>query len=145
MPDEMKQVIALHVFDNLYPGLPLPPGEGEVWTITDADGATVGEVHGARYRLVNPTGDTKPSGGNGEVWLPWAVDADAVKVADVDMDGVPDVDDLDEAQLAALQKRIEDRLVDEAQLAAIDNQAKPKRAEWQRWRDERRGTTGAGE
>ena len=138
MPDEMKQVIAVHLFDNLYPGLPLPPGEGEVWTITAADGTVVGEVQGARYRLVNPTGDNKPSGGNGEVWLPWIVPAEAVALEDVDMDGVPDVDDLDDAQLAALEKRIEERRIDEAHLAAIDSQAKPDRAEWQKWRDKRR-------
>lgn len=137
MPDDMKQVIAVHLFDNLYPGLPLPPGEGEQWTITLQDGSTA-IVEGARYRLVNPTDDTMPHGGNGEVWLPWIVDAEAV-APDVDVEGVPDVDDLDDAQLAALQKRITDRLTEEATRAALDPQAQPSEPEWVKWRKERRG------
>ncbi|WP_353107839.1 hypothetical protein [Gordonia sp. (in: high G+C Gram-positive bacteria)] len=138
MPDEIKHLLAIHVFDNLYPGLPLPPGEGETWTVTSSTGETW-TVNGSRYRLVNPTGDTKPHGGNGEVWLPWVVPAEAVATADGDVDGVPDVDDLDDAQLAALQRRIEERIADEAMLNAMDPQAKPSKPEWVRWREERRG------
>lgn len=139
MPDEMKHLLAIHLFDNLYPGLPLPPGDGEVWQITLPDGTKV-EVGPSRYRLVNPTGDHKPMGGNGEVWLAHSRPAEDAMPAGMvvpDPAGVPDVEDLTDAQLAALEERIELRRIDEARLAEMDAQAKPEEQEWQRWRRER--------
>lgn len=139
MPDEMKQLIAVHFFDNLYPGLPLPPEDGESWTITDAAGAAVAEIGPSKYRLVNPTGDVKPMGGNGETWLAHSVPAEAAvpDLADDEVENVPDVDDLSEREFAALQARVEQRIEDDARLAAMDAQAKPEEPEWQRWRRER--------
>ncbi|WP_062368035.1 hypothetical protein ACK8HH_17075 [Gordonia sp. LUNF6] len=148
MPAEMKQLIAIHVFDNLYPGLPEPPAEGESWTITDADGNHVADVGSSRYRLVNPTGDSKPMGGNGETWLAHAVPAEAAVPAEMDEDelaAVPDVDDLTEAQFAALQAKVDQRLEDDARLAAMDAQAQPTETEWQKWRREKFGLDGGDE
>lgn len=142
MPPELKQLVAVHVFDNLYPGLPQPPEVGESWTITNSAGDLVGEVGPSRYRLVNPTGDSKPMGGNGETWLAHSIPAEAAvldAMTDVDLEQVPDVDDLDERQFAELQARIDKRIEDEARLAAMDSQAKPSEADWQKWRREKFG------
>ena len=139
MPAEMKQLLAVHVFDNLYPGLPEPPGPGESWTITDAAGEVVAEVSGSKYRLVNPTGDAKPMGGNGETWLAHSIPAEAAvpDLSEEELADVPDVDDLSERQFAELQAKVEQRVEDEARLAAMDSQAKPAEADWQKWRRER--------
>lgn len=136
MPPEMKQLLAVHLFDNLYPGLPLPPKPGESWTITGADGEVVAEVGSSTYRLVNPTGDSKPMGGNGETWLAHSVPAEAAvpDLSDEELADVPDVDDLSERQFAELQAKVEQRIEDQARLDAMDSQAKPEPADWQKWR-----------
>lgn len=138
MPEEVKHLLAIHVFDNLYPGLPLPPEPGEKWTITDAAGAVAGEVAGSKYRLVNPTGDVMPAGGNGEEWVAHSLPGESI-MPDVVVEGVPDVDGLDDAQFEALQARVVQRIEDEARLAAMDTQAKPTKPEWVRWKEDRNG------
>lgn len=111
-PPEYAQAIAVHL-ENLYPGLPLPSREPQ----------TV-ELQGSKYRLVNPTGDTKPMGGNGELWLPWTEDAATVGVEAVmpDPDGIPDINELSEAQLQALEAHIDQRRADEARAQELDRE-----------------------
>lgn len=135
LPEELKHLIAVHVFDNLYPGLPLPPGPGETWTVTMPDGAEV-TVGPSRYRLVNPTGDVMPAGGNGEEWVAHSLPGESI-MPDIAVEGVPDVDDLTDDQFEALQARVVRRIEDEARLEAMDSQARPSEPEWAKWRRER--------
>ncbi|QRY62761.1 hypothetical protein JVX90_00340 [Gordonia sp. PDNC005] len=139
LPDELKQLVAVHVFDNLYPGIPAPPEPGETWTVTSSTGAefTIGS---STYRLVNPSGDSMPMGGNGETWLAHAIPGEAAVPDEVvDMTAVPEVDDLSEAEFEALQARVMQRIEDEARVSAMDAQARPEKPDWQKWREEKFG------
>lgn len=145
-PEEFKHILAIHIFDNLYPGLPAPAAPGTEWHLVGSDGAAVVDGRGqpvvvgaAKYRLVNPTGDRMPMGGNGEMWLPWSTPAEAVAPAVVmaDPDGVPDVNELSEAQLVALEQQIEQRRIDEARAREADVDVAPSDPGWVQWRQER--------
>ncbi|QPO17109.1 minor tail protein [Gordonia phage Lilbeanie] len=129
-PDELKQLLGIHIFDNLYPGLPAPLEPGQTWWLfRDAEGTQpeVDErgvhrrVDASKYRLVNPTGQDLPMGGAGEFWLPWTAKVDAEprrrSRTAVDHDGLPDVDKYTDAQIEALELQLaqlkQDRLVSE--------------------------------
>lgn len=127
LPWDYTNVIAIHL-QNLYPNLPLPSQEPQTVTL-----------EGSKYRLVNPTGDDKPMGGNGELWLPWCEDAESVGVDAVMADpvDVPDVNELSDAQLTALEQHIEQRRADEARAAELDQGHDPQAEEWMRYRADR--------
>lgn len=140
LPEEFKHLLAQHIFDNLYPGLEAPPGEGETWTVTRPD-STEFTIGPSRYRLVNPTGDRMPMGGNGEEWVAWSLPGEVLQPAadPVDPAAVPDVDDLTDDEFAALQDKVMKRIENDARLAALDEQAKPTEPEWEQWRREQFG------
>ncbi|UVG34999.1 hypothetical protein SEA_VIACONLECTUS_36 [Gordonia phage ViaConlectus] len=131
-PTELKQVVCIHVFENLYPGLPAPLPPGVRAHLVGDDGKPIVNERGepviigsSKYRLVNPTGDKGLTmGGAGEHWLTWAVDAQAVQRATAETmaevgpaQPMPDVGQMDEQellahaeQLRAQQLAIEERL-----------------------------------
>ncbi|MFT4087401.1 MAG: hypothetical protein QM658_09650 [Gordonia sp. (in: high G+C Gram-positive bacteria)] len=115
MPPEMRQIIAIHVFDNLKCG---GPGEDAV------------------YRLVKNKTTDAPMGLAGAMWVPKSVPDDVFEPEPVADDGV-DVDALSEAQLNALQAKIDQRRVDEAHRQAADVPVADDAPEWVRYREQR--------
>lgn len=154
MPEEMKQLIAVHVLDNLYPGLPAPAGPDERWHLVSEDGEPVVDpltgqqavIEGARYRLVTPEGGPGAArtvnGGAGQEWLPWTEDAEGISVAAVlDTERVPEVsDDMTDEELDVLQARVDSLRIDRARRKELDRE--PTKVEWDEWRKKRRRERG---
>lgn len=163
LPSEMKQQLCLHIFENLYPGLPAPLPPGVRAHLVDDDGQPIltdqgapAIIEGSRYRLVNPTGDRGlPMGGAGEHWLTWKIDAQTVKreaaelMADVGQAiPMPDVANMTDAeadayaeQLRLQQIRLEKRAVASEQAQQLDvpidtNRVRPP--EFGNWRENNR-------
>lgn len=121
LPTEMKQQMALHLFENLYPGLPAPLPPGVRAHLVDDDGmpivndrGTAVTIESSKYRLVNPTGDNGLTmGGAGEHWLTWKVDAETVKREAADMIAdvgpaipMPDVANMTDSELDAYREQL---------------------------------------
>lgn len=163
LPSEMKQQLCLHIFENLYPGLPGPLPEGVQAHLVDDEGRPILNDRGvptiigsSKYRLVNPTGDaTLPMGGAGEVWLPWTVDAQQVQRDTAELMAevgpampMPDVSNMTDhelqahaEQLRAQQIAIENRLVASERAQQLDVPIDPNRTrppEWGNWRSRNR-------
>lgn len=142
LPTEMKQQLALHMFENLYPGLPSPFPPGVQAHLVDDQGRPIvndrGEpviIRSSKYRLVNPTGDDSLTmGGAGEHWLSWKISGEAVRrraaeaMADVGQAvPMPDVTQMNDDELAAYSEQlraqqlaIENRLVDSERARQMD-------------------------
>lgn len=112
MPTEMQQALAIHVFDNLHCSAP-------------ADDAV--------YELVR-SAEPQPLGLGGVMWVPPKIAsqlrAEQEIVDAVDPDTVPDIDTLDDAQLAVLEARIEARRHDEQRVAQLDQPIEAPPAPW---------------
>lgn len=143
-PTEMKQLLAIHVFDNLYPGLPAPAEPGTTWYLVDENGEPVTDSRGvqhkieaSKYRLANPTGRDLPMGGAGEYWLPWTVPATAVKprAAAVSHDGLPDVDQYTDAQIEALELQLDQLKQDRAMAKGLDGMKSVNPPAWSTFRE----------
>lgn len=118
MDPEMQQVLAIHVFDNLKCS---PPGDDAV------------------YRLVRSKANPgAPLGTGGVVWVPKTVPDSAFEPEQVEpllVEGVPDIESLDDAQLDALQVRIADRKIAQSQAANLDVPVETDAPEWRQWRE----------
>ena len=121
MPPEMQQVLAIHVFDNLRCS---PPADDAV------------------YRLVRAKANPDaPLGTGGVMWVPKTVpdstfDRPDVQVGAVAVEGIPDIEDLDDAQLDALEARIADRKIAQTQAANLDVPVETEAPEWRQWREQ---------
>lgn len=143
-PAEMKQLLAIHIFDNLYPGLPAPAPDGTTYLLTNEDGTPAVDSRGvqykigaSKYRLANPTGRDLPMGGAGEYWLPWTVTATAVKpraAAAVNHDGLPDVDQFTDAQIEALELQLDQLKQDRAVASGLDGARSVNPPQWSTFR-----------
>lgn len=131
MGEEFKQILAIHIFDNLYPGLGAPSQE-----------PTAFDIAGAKYRLVKPPGSPGdlPMGGDGSMWLPWSVDAEALRVGSPpDPEGLPDIDltSMTPEQLLAFQAKIDNQLIAHEQARGTDKPIEIEEPEFMRFRAER--------
>lgn len=142
LPTEMKQQLALHVFENLYPGLPAPLPAGVQAHLVDDQGRPIVNDRGhptvirsSTYRLVNPTGDSSLTmGGAGEHWLSWKISGERVRRAAAETMAavgpavpMPDVSQMDDTELAAYSEQlraqqlaIEDRLATSSRARNLD-------------------------
>lgn len=141
-PTEMKQVAAVHFYENLYPGLPAPLPPGVKAHLVTEDGSPIVDDKGrpvvigpSKYRLVNPTGDDRLTmGGAGETWLSWKIEASEVQRAAAETMAevgpahpLPNVDEMDEQQLQQHQYElrqqqlaVEARLTEHERAAQLD-------------------------
>lgn len=163
LPTEMKQQLCLHIFENLYPGLPAPLPPGVRAHLVDDEGrpiltdkGTPAIIESSKYRLVNPTSDnTLTMGGAGEYWLTWKVAAESVKRAAAELIAdvgpavpLPNVTEMDDTELAAYQEQlriqqiaIENRLADGERAQQLDVPVPTDRVrppEWGSWRERNR-------
>ena len=174
LPTEMKQAQAIHLFENLYPGLPAPFPPGVQAHLVDDQGRPIvndrGEpviIRSSKYRLVNPTGDDSLTmGGAGEHWLSWKIDGEQVRRATAETMAavgpavpMPDVTQMDDTELAAYSEQlraqqlaIEDRLTTSERARSLDvpidtnSVAPPEFGNWRaRNRDKLRDKGEAGE
>lgn len=148
MPSEQKQVMAIHVFDNLYPGLPGPPAEGETWHLMREDGSAVVDGRGnpvvvgpSKYRLViPPEGMNLPNGYGGQMYLPWSVEASVASEQFGLADHGVAVEEMTAEQRAALKADLEAVDRAEKQNAALDQPKPATDPEWVKWRESQRPT-----
>lgn len=115
MPPEFRQLLAIHIFDNLRCA---PPADDAV------------------YRLVKNKVADAPLGLAGALWVPHSVPDEVFEPEPVEDDGV-DIDGLSDAQLTVLQAKIDQRRIDDAHRAATDAQITDTSPEWVRYRERR--------
>ena len=128
-PEEFKHLLAIHVFDNLFPGL--------ADVAINQESATV-EIGPSKYRLVTPPGAPMGTtmGGAGEVWLPWKIDAEQLTVGPVPAPDIPDIpiDQMTPEQLAALSAKVEAAKQAYAHAQGMDEPPAPEEPEFMKFR-----------
>lgn len=128
-PEEFKHLLAIHVFDNLYPGLA---------DVAINQESTPVEIGPSKYRLVTPPGAPLGTtmGGAGEVWLPWKIDAEQLTVGPVPDPDIPDVpiDQMTPEQLAALSAKVEAAQLAHAHAQGMDEPPADDEPEFMKFR-----------
>ena len=158
MPPEMKQILAIHVFDNLRFMSPeevtdllrtvltaVHDDVNDVWSVDDivAEYAPEGPV----YKLVkNPNHPDAPMGVGGSLWVPIGepdekYEAQPMTDDGEDLTGIP-IDEMTDEQLDVMQRRLDERHVERARRADLDQPdtvAPPAEEDMPDWMRERQG------
>lgn len=160
MPPEMKQILAIHLFDNLRF---MSPEE-----VTDLLRSVAAEIHdrvmhdrawtveeivdkfapeGPVYKLVkNPNNPDAPMGVGGSMWVPIGepdekYEAQPMTDDGEDLTGIP-IDEMTDEQLDVMQRRLDERHVERARRADLDQPdtvAPPAEEDMPDWMRERQG------
>ena len=158
MPNEMKQILAIHLFDNLRFMSPeevtdllrtvltaVHDDVNDVWSVEDivAEYAPDGPV----YKLVkNPNNPDAPMGVGGSMWVPIGEPDDKYEAQPMtddgeDLTGIP-IDEMTDEQLDLMQRRLDERHVERARRADLDQPdtvAPPAEEDMPQWMRERQG------
>lgn len=158
MPPEMKQILAIHLFDNLRFMSPeevtdllrtvltaVHDDVNDVWSVDDivAEYAPEGPV----YKLVkNPNNPDAPMGVGGSMWVPIGepdekYEAQPMTDDGEDLTGIP-IDEMTDEQLDVMQRRLDERHVERARRTDLDQPdtvAPPAEEDMPDWMRERQG------
>lgn len=160
-PPEVKQVLAIHLFDNLRFMSPADVTDLLRSAVTAAIGrheeepldAEIEEIvdqfapEGPVYKLVkNPNNPDAPMGVGGSMWVPIGepdekYEAQPMTDDGEDLTGIP-IDEMTDEQLDVMQRRLDERHVERARRADLDQPdtvAPPAEEDMPQWMRERQG------